>query len=70
MFAFPVDRNRLCKDKVSVFKDSTVETMNESTWGFLPCGQSKDCKRTAVYRPPKPPPKMQILGALLKDGPA
>ncbi len=34
----------------------------ELTWGFLPLGQISDSSLIAVYRPPKPPPRMQMRG--------
>ena len=40
------------------------------TCGLLPCGHSRLSSLTAVYRPPNPPPRMQILGAMLSLSPA
>lgn len=39
------------------------------TCGLLPWGHSKLSSLTAVYKPPKPPPRMQILGATLSLSP-
>jgi hypothetical protein len=33
------------------------------TWGFVFCGHSSWSSRTAVYNPPKPPPRMHTRGA-------
>lgn len=40
------------------------------TCGLLPWGHNRLSSLTAVYRPPKPPPRMQILGAMLSLSPA